>query len=250
MTTGSELRERRESAGLSLEQLASLTSIRMGLITEMENNKFVHCGGDTYARGHLKNIAMKLGLEPNHFVEMYNSEHSMDQRAIHDLLAENNVATIPREEKTLSWKIPALISLIVLLVIGSIQIVMSNQSSEVVAPVVKESASPAPTESASPAPTESATPAPTPVPTGTVADNAGPVTLTLSAVRGNSFINIVVDGKSVLKGSIFQGDEKSFTGKSSISLYLSNPAGVDVTHNGKLLAPLGGQNQEVRRTFR
>jgi cytoskeletal protein RodZ len=250
MTTGSELRERRESAGLSLEQLASLTSIRMGLITEMENNKFVHCGGDTYARGHLKNIAMKLGLEPNHFVEMYNSEHSMDQRAIHDLLAENNVAPFPREEKTLSWKIPALISLIVLLVIGSIQIVMSNQSSEVVAPVVKESASPAPTESASPAPTESATPAPTPVPTGTVADNAGPVTLTLSAVRGNSFINIVVDGKSVLKGSIFQGDEKSFTGKSSISLYLSNPAGVDVTHNGKLLAPLGGQNQEVRRTFR
>jgi cytoskeleton protein RodZ len=109
MTTGSELRDRRESAGLSIEQLASLTSIRMGLITEMENNKFVHCGGDTYARGHLKNIALRLGLEPNHFVEMYNSEHSMDQRAIHDLLAENNVAAIPREEKTLSWKIPALI---------------------------------------------------------------------------------------------------------------------------------------------
>jgi cytoskeletal protein RodZ len=242
MTTGSELRDRRESAGLSIEQLASLTSIRMGLITEMENNKFVHCGGDTYARGHLKNIALKLGLEPNHFVEMFNSEHSMDQRAIHDLLAENNVASIPREGKTLSWKIPALISIVVLVIIASVQIVMSNQGSEVVAPVVKESPTPAPTESA--------TPAPTATPTETVADNAGPVTLELSAVRGNSFINIVVDGKSVLKGSIFQGDEKSFTGKSSISLYLSNPAGVDVTHNGKLLAPLGGQNQEVRRTFR
>jgi cytoskeleton protein RodZ len=250
MTTGSELRERRESAGLSLEQLASLTSIRMGLITEMENNKFVHCGGDTYARGHLKNIAMKLGLEPNHFVEMYNSEHSMDQRAIHDLLAENNVASIPREGKTLSWKIPALISIVVLVIIASVQIVMSNQGSEVVAPVVKESKAPAPTESATPAPTESATPAPTSTPTETVADSADPVTLELSAVRGNSFINIVVDGTSVLKGSIFQGDVKSFKAKSSISLYLSNPAGVDVTHNGTLLAPLGGQNQEVRRTFR
>jgi cytoskeletal protein RodZ len=242
MTTGSELRERRESAGLSLEQLASLTSIRMGLITEMENNKFVHCGGDTYARGHLKNIAMKLGLAPNHFVEMFNSEHSMDQRAIHDLLAENNVASIPREGKTLSWKIPALISIVVLVIIASVQIVMSNQGSEVVAPVVKESKAPAPTESA--------TPAPTATPTETVADSAGPVTLELSAVRGNSFINIVVDGTSVLKGSIFQGDVKSFKAKSSISLYLSNPAGVDVTHNGTLLAPLGGQNQEVRRTFR
>jgi cytoskeletal protein RodZ len=246
MTTGSELRERRESAGLSIEELASLTSIRMGLITEMENNKFLHCGGDTYARGHLKNIALRLGLEPNHFVEMYNSEHSMDQRAIHDLLSENNVAALPREEKTLSWKIPALISIAVLLVIASVQIVMSNQSSEVVAPVVKESAAPAPTESAAPAPTESAAPAPT----ATATEKADSVTLTLSAIRGNSFVNVVVDGKSVLKGSIFQGDEKTFVGKSSISLYLSNPAGVDVSHNGKLLAPLGGQNQEVRRTFR
>jgi hypothetical protein len=127
---------------------------------------------------------------------------------------------------------------------------MSNQSSEVVAPVVKESTTPAPTESKTAAPIENATPTPTATPTESVADSNGPVTLTLSAVRGNSFINIVVDGKSVLKGSIFQGDEKTFKGKSSISLYLSNPAGVDVTHNGKLLAPLGGQNQEVRRTFR
>ncbi len=127
---------------------------------------------------------------------------------------------------------------------------MSNQSSEVVAPVVKESASPEPTETETPAPIESATPTPTAAPTETVEDAAGPVTLTLSALRGNSFVNVVVDGKSVLKGSIFQGDEKTFKGKSSISLYLSNPAGVDVTHNGKLLAPLGGQNQEVRRTFR
>lgn len=246
MTTGSELRERRESAGLSIEQLASLTSIRMGLISEMESNKFIHCGGDTYARGHLKNIAMRLGLEPNHFVEMYNEEHSMDQRAIHDLLAENNVAAIPREEKTLSWKIPALISVVVLLIIASVQIVMSNQGSEVVAPVVKESVTPTPVAE----PTESATTTPVAEPTESAAEVAGPVTLKLSAVRGNSFINVVVDGKSILKGSIFQGDEKSFKAEKSISLYLSNPAGVDVTHNGKLLAPLGGQNQEVRRTFR
>jgi len=189
---------------------------------------------------------MRLGLEPNHFVEMYNAEHSMDQRAIHDLLAENNVAAIPREDKTLSWKIPALISIAVLLIIGSVQIVMSNQGSEVVAPVVKESATPTPVAE----PTISATPTPVAEPTETSAEVAGPVTLKLSAVRGNSFINIVVDGKSVEKGSIFQGDVKSFKAEKSISLYLSNPAGVDVTHNGKLLAPLGGQNQEVRRTFR
>lgn len=250
MTTGSELRERRESAGLSIEQLASLTSIRMGLIAEMEANKFVHCGGDTYARGHLKNIALRLGLEPNHFVEMYNAEHSMDQRAIHDLLAENNVAAIPREDKTLSWKVPALISIIVLLILASVQIVMSNQEAEVKVPVVKESVTPAPTEEPTPEPTESAVVSPSPEATGPSTEQAGSVTLTLSAARGNSFLNVVIDGKSVEKGSLFQGELKSYKGKNSISLYLSNPAGVDVTHNGKVLAPLGGKNQEVRRTFR
>jgi hypothetical protein len=49
---------------------------------------------------------------------------------------------------------------------------------------------------------------------------------------------------------MFQGETKTFKGKKVISIYLSNPAGLDLTHNGKQLAPLGGQNEEVRRSFR
>ena len=256
MTTGSELRDRRESAGLSIEQLASMTSVRMGLISEMESNNFSHCGGDTYARGHLKNIALKLGLEPNYFYEMYNAEHSSDHRGLHDQLVESNVATIPREEKNLSWKIPALVSVVILFTIGVVQIVMSNQSPEVKAVVVKESPTPVASETASesPAATPTAKVSPTATPSPTTSTSATAkaegVTLTLSATRGNSFFNVVADGKSIVKGSLFQGDIKNYTAKTSISIYLSNPAGVDVTHNGTLLAPLGGQNQEVRRTFR
>jgi len=249
MSTGTELRDQRESAGLSVEKLSALTSIRMGLISEMESNNFSHCGGDTYARGHLKNIASLLGLEPNHFVEMYNSEHSSDFRGIHNQLLENNVGNIPREEKKLSWKIPAIASVLILSTIGVVQIVMSNQPSEVKSIAAKESPTPTPT------PTPSATATPSTSPTATPSESAavsksGSVSLTLSASRGNSFFNVVVDGKSVIKGSLFQGDIKNYTAKTSISIYLSNPAGVDVTHNGKLLEPLGGQNQEVRRTFR
>jgi cytoskeletal protein RodZ len=250
MTTGSELRDRREDAGLSIEVLASATSIRAGLLTEMEANNFKHCGGDTYARGHLKNIAMRLGLDPQHFVEMYNSEHSLDQRAIHELLVENNVASIPHEEKTLSWKIPAGVSVLILLIAGAVQIVSSNQKPETKPTAVVASAEPTPaatpTTNATPTPTASASTVASPTPT----QATGEVTLVLSAVRGNSFVNVVVDGQSVIKGSIFQGDIKSYKGSKSISLYLSNPAGIDVTYNGKLLPPLGGQNQEIRRTFK
>jgi hypothetical protein len=132
---------------------------------------------------------------------------------------------------------------IVLVVAGSVQIVVSNQSST---PAPTAMATPSPGVSVSATPEATVSPEATPAPSS----DTGTVLLVLAATRGNSFINVVVDGESAIKGSIFQGETKSYSAQSSISIYLSNPAGIDVTHNGKLLSPLGGQNQEVRRTFR
>jgi cytoskeleton protein RodZ len=249
MTLGSTIRDAREAAGVSIESLSESTSIRIGLLTEMENNKFTHCGGDTYARGHLRNIASKIGINPQVFIDLYNDEHSTEHRAIQDLLVENNVMQVPRESKKISWKVPAAFSLAVLAIIGVVQIVLSNQSSTT--PGLPEVTV---TESAEPSnlPSQSATQSPEPsvAPTTVTTTRTEPITLSIVASRGNSYIDIVVDGKHVSKGSLFQGDSKSFTANTAISIYLSNPAGLDVTLNGKLLAPLGGQNEEVRRTFR
>lgn len=235
MTLGTTIRDAREASRISIAALSEATSIRIGLLTEMEENNFKHCGGDTYARGHLRNIAVLIGLNPQILVDLYNDQHAVESLRIQDSLVDNNVMQVPRERKSLSWKVPAVASVLILGVIGIAQIVMSNQStSPVVVPTVSASAS------ASATPTPSATPSAT----------HGPVSLVISAPRGNSYINIIVDGKEIEKGSIFQGETKSYKGSSVISVYLSNPAGLDVTFNGKLLAPLGGQNEEVRRTFR
>jgi cytoskeletal protein RodZ len=239
MTLGSTIRDAREAARLSIEQLSETTSIRIGLLAEMENNNFAHCGGDTYARGHLRNIAAKVGIDPQVFIDLYNEEHSTEHRAIQDLLVENNVMQVPREAKKISWKVPASVSVVILLVLGIGQIIVSNQSSDT-------TTGPKPTMVAS----ESATAEPSAAATASSTPRTEPISLTISAVRGNSYIDIVVDGEHVSKGSMFQGDIKSFKGQTAISIYLSNPAGLDLTLNGKALAPLGGQNEEVRRTFR
>jgi len=245
MTLGSTIRDAREAARISLESLSDSTSIRIGLLTEMENNNFTHCGGDTYARGHLRTIANRIGLNPQILLDLYDDQHSTEKRAMQELLVENNIMQVPREKKTISWKVPAVISVTILFVIASVQIVTSNQSSlPSTAPSVSASKSAAPTPSQSAAPTESVAPTPA------VTSKSGPVELTLVASRGNSYIHIVVDGSQAEKGSMFQGETKTFKGKSVISIYLSNPAGLDLTLNGKQLAPLGGQNEEVRRTFR
>lgn len=241
MNLGEVLSSARTSARLSLEDLASITSIRAGLLFEMEKNNFSHCGGDIYARGHLRNIAPKIGLDAEQLINLYNQEHSVESRSINEMLAENSVTRVPHEKKNLSWKVPAAFSLVIVLVLAAVQIVITNVNSDApIRPVASESSSPSPTAEPSINPSTEVTTSPM----------SGGVTMTIAATRGNSRIDIVIDGVHVEKGSIFQGETKSFESTGSISVYFSNPAGLDVTVNGELLAPLGGQNEEVRRTFR
>ena len=243
MTLGTTIRDAREAARVSIESLSESTSIRIGLLTEMESDNFKHCGGDTYARGHLRNIAQRIGLNPQILIDLYNQEQAVESQRIQDSLVDNNIIQVPREKKSLSWKVPALFSVAILIVIAIVQIVVSNQSTtQTPAPVVSASAS------ASASAVASTSPTPQPSPSKSVP--AGPVSLVISAPRGNSYIDIIVDGKEVEKSSIFQGETKSYKGATTISVYFSNPAALDVTYNGKLIAPLGGENQEVRRTFR
>jgi cytoskeletal protein RodZ len=245
MNLGEVISSARTSAHLSIEDLAAATSIRTGLLAEIERNNFSHCGGDIYARGHLRNIAPKLGLDGNELVALYNAEHSAESRSINEMLAENSVTRVPHEKKSISWRVPAAFSLAVVLVLALTQIVITNLNSS---NTVKSASSATASASASPSPSPTATDQPTTA-TSTTPSSEG-VTLSVTAARGNSLIDIVIDGQHVAKGSLFQGETKSFDAITSISVYFSNPADLDVTVNGELLAPLGGKNQEVRRTFR
>ena len=227
---------------MSLDDLASITSIRSGLLREMENNNFVPCGGDTYARGHLRSIAPKIGADPIELINMYNEEHSSEHRAIHDLLVENNVASMTIERKGISIKTLAIISVSALAIAGTAQIVISNSRVTVIPEKIEIT------------PTISATPTPSPTPSTSVTPEVTPISdsvkIVVSATRGNASIEFVVDGQSQGKNKIFQGDTKTFVGTKSISFYVSNAGDLDFTVNGRDLAPLGLRNQEVRKTFR
>jgi cytoskeleton protein RodZ len=245
MNLGELLKSAREESRLSINDLSEATSIRAGLLSQMEKNDFSHCGGDIYARGHLRNIAPLIGLDGAKLIEIYNQEHSIESRSLNDLLAENNVTKVPIEKKSISWKTPAAISLFVLSVFIIVQVVISNSNSS-----SPTDTNPTPVATASPSASPTAAATESPTVEATVAPAATGVKMEISATRGNSRIHIVADGKTLEKGSLFQGDSRSFEATTSISIYFSNPAGLDVTVNGELLAPLGGQNEEVRRTFR
>jgi len=249
MSLGDFLRGARESAGLSVDDLAERTSIRAGLIKEMENNKFIHCGGDTYARGHLRNIAPLISANAQVLIDLYNEEHSTDSRKIHDMLVENNVTKIPTERKSISWKTLAIASIVVIAAVAIGQIIVSNSTSTVIPPEVS-TASPSVTPSATPSVTTPAAPSMSLGSESSTPVTSGELSLIISATRGSSNIDVVVAGKHLFKGSLFQGDSKSFSASNAISIYLSNAGDLDLTLNGQALAPLGARNEEIRKTFR
>jgi len=248
MSLGEFMRGARESAGLSIDELAERTSIRAGLLREIENNNFAHCGGDTYARGHLRNIAAVISVDAQTLIDLYNSEHSSEVRKIHDMLVENNVTKIPTERKTVSWKSLAIASIVVLAVIAGGQIIISNSKTTVSPATISI---PTPSTTPSSTATDGASPSTAPSQgTEVVPSASGELTLTISATRGNSNIDVVIGGVSLYKGPLFQGETKSFSAPNSISIYLSNAGDLDLTLNGEKIASLGARNEEIRKTFR
>jgi len=243
MTLGEFLQQARENAGLSVDELAHIVNLRPGLIRAMESNDFLPCGGDTYARGHIRNISQITGANAQELLTMYDTEHSVDSRSIHAQLVDNNAAAIRSENRKLSWKVLVGASLSIVVLIGVAQFAISAVDSEPAATsMVIEKAEP--TQTPTPSPTASAAPT---TPSSTVNNE---LTLSIAATRGNSNIDVVIGGASVYKGPLFQGESKSFVGESSISVYLGNAGDLDLTLNGEKLTPLGERNQEIRKTFR
>jgi cytoskeleton protein RodZ len=64
VSIGSELTAARERADMTVEQLSAATRIRPGLLTAMEADDFSCCGGNFYARGHIRAIARVVKTDP------------------------------------------------------------------------------------------------------------------------------------------------------------------------------------------
>lgn len=243
MTLGEVIRQARENAGLSIDELAQIVNLRSRLLVAMEDDDFSQCGGDAYARGHLKNIAKATNSSASEFIVLFDANHSTDSRSIHSQLVDNNAAAIKSENKRLSWKILLSASLSILLIIGVVQFALdASQVQDEVGPIVAESSSPSPEPSA--------TPSAVITPEREESVTTSGVTLVISAARGDSRIHVVASGATLFKGPLLQGEEKSFRDDLSIAIYLSNAGDVDLTLNGEKLPPRGQQNQEIRETFR
>ena len=234
MTIGSLIARARKDAGCSIDELAKATNLRATLLREIEKDDFSHCGGNTYARGHVHNIAKALKADEKEFVRIFDEEQGSVKRTIRDLLVENSVMRTTDTKRKISWKVLLLISVACLAIAGIAQIVISNISSiDSAVPTVSSSSSPTDTPAASAS--ESAQPtAQSSFSTGTG------VSVIVSAVRAKSWLFVSdASGQTLFSGQISTGSSLSFTTDTRLDLKVGNAGGVDLQVNGKKTASIG-----------
>ena len=243
MSLGSSITQARKSAGLSIEDLSASTNIRTALLKEIESNNFANCGGETYARGHIRNIAMKLGVDPLIYIAAFEDEQMHTDRSMKELLVENSVMRQPEEARKVSWKVLATISVSSLFIAGLAQIIISNTASvEIPEPIASITA----TESATPSP--EATEA-TPTEQATVSTGEG-VELVVSASRAKSWLFVSdATGRTLFSGQMSRGSSKTFRTDVSLNVKIGNAGGVDLTVNGKKVDSIGVDGEVVSVSY-
>lgn len=247
MSLGSMISKARKDAGLSIDDLSAATNIRGPLLREIESNNFSQCGGDTYARGHIRNIAAKLNIDPQIFLTAYEDEQMHVDRSMQDLLIENSVMKEPSESRKVSWKALVTISVASLFVAGLAQIIVSNNSTPDIPSLIQESA--APTESAEAAPEATISEEAAPSDETSISTGQG-VEVVITATRAKSWLFVSdATGRTLFSGQVTAGTSKTFTTDQQLNLKIGNAGGVDLSVNGKKVESLGVNGQVVSVSY-
>ncbi|MBT2890600.1 RodZ family helix-turn-helix domain-containing protein, partial [Streptomyces sp. McG2] len=61
---GRTLARARTEAGLGVDEVSAATRVRVPIIQAIEQDDFSRCGGDVYARGHIRTLARAVGIDP------------------------------------------------------------------------------------------------------------------------------------------------------------------------------------------
>lgn len=76
MSVGDALAAARRQAGLTITQVSQRTCIRETIVRGIERGDYSACGGDFYARGHVRSIARAVGLDPDEMVREYDASQA------------------------------------------------------------------------------------------------------------------------------------------------------------------------------
>ncbi|MFV2119957.1 helix-turn-helix domain-containing protein [Streptomyces sp. Act-28] len=244
---GRALRDARVAAHLTVEQVSASTRVRVPIVQAIEGDDFSRCGGDVYARGHVRTLARAVGLDPAALIERYDEEHG-GRPAPTSAAPMFEAERIRPERRRPNWTAAMVAALVV--VIGFVGFTLFGQDGAdtgtgnmAEGPVAVRSADQAPR----PAPSR---PAPVPSESVIAAVPQDKVTVKLTAVGDKSWISAKArDGKLLFDGLLQKGDSKTFQDDERLDLILGNAGAIELFVNGKKVEDEFASGQVERLTY-
>jgi cytoskeleton protein RodZ len=229
VSIGSELTAARERADMTIEQLSAATRIRTGLLVAMEADDFSRCGGNFYARGHIRAIARVVKADPAPLVARFDAEHAVeeDKSRREERAAVKGPTLHPARPR---WAVVVGAILIGLMGWGMVRLftlpsdVEANASKTATSTPIVTTVTPKATPKPTVAP-PSRKPAKPPVPTKTK--------LTLHAKGDGSYVTVRdKKGKRLFQGLLGTGTTQTITATGDIRVSAGVPANLSITVNG------------------
>jgi cytoskeleton protein RodZ len=251
MSIGSDLSAGRKAAGLTLEDIADRTRVRRTVIERIEADDFSLCGGDVYARGHVRTIATVVGIDPAPLVAEFDRLHVPQGPSASEVFEADTSMT--RERRAPNWTAAMAVALVVVAVIAVFEVAHGGSSGTTVGhqgasstPVVSQHSTPA-APASTPPPSPTTTPSPTVI--AKVPSPGGDVTVRLEVISGRTWISATAGGNKAFEGVLNTGAVKVFTDAALVKLVIGNAGAVKLTVNGVDVGSPGGTGQVVRLSF-
>jgi cytoskeletal protein RodZ len=222
VSIGDTLAEARRQAGLTLAQVSQQTRIRESIIAAIEQGDFSPCGGDFYARGHIRSIAEVVGTDPAPLIREYDEEHGPPGKMRAAQIFEPATPIKIREPRSLHLGRVLAVAVLAVVGFGAYHLVTTRSDRPSVAATV------------------TVRPEPTPSPTVT----HKPATHTVAAPKNTAVIKLIaisdcwvglnsLTGQSLYQGIVPAGQTMTWNEKHPVSMTIGNPPGIKLSVNGK-----------------
>lgn len=274
---GARLKREREQRKVTLDDISVSTKIGTRFLVALEADRFDQLPGGIFNKGFVRAYARCLGIDENQAVADFvaASEPSLPDTQPQDApVLEALAVRVPesvkkrRSDDGIPWGVFA-VALLVLAFGFAVWGFHAREKSPrpmVPAPpqvpvetpaVAPQKATPEPAQP-SPEATSPASPSPPPQPLAGTPETAAPVAapatsagafVVLVRAREDSWVSITADGKQIIQDTLTAQAEKSIQANHQIVIKTGNVGALDISFNGKKLAPQGQYDQVKTLTF-
>jgi cytoskeleton protein RodZ len=246
VSIGATLAAARRRAGLSLSDVTAVTRVRAPVIEAMENDDFTGCGGDFYARAHIRSVARAVGVDPQPLLAEYDERSGRPSPpAAHEIFEPD---VMPAQGSRPNWSATLAVALLVVVGYGLVAMLGGggSEGSERVAAPVATATGAATGAAAAPA----RRPAGRPRAAAATQVTDGRVEIRL-ALAGESWVKATgTDGSPLFQGLLDTGDRKVFRHPDGIRLVVGNADAVRLVVNGYDLGSPDAPGGVLRETYR